>query len=41
MKLQDAGKELKDPSHEAMIDEHDKLEEPNDENMDQEDGNKN
>ncbi|XP_010934597.2 trihelix transcription factor DF1 [Elaeis guineensis] len=40
-KVQDAGKELIDPSNQAMVDDHDKLEEPNDENIDQEDENQN
>ncbi|XP_008810371.2 trihelix transcription factor GTL1-like isoform X1 [Phoenix dactylifera] len=40
-KVQDAGKELADPSHQATGDDHDKLEEPKDENIDQEDDNKN
>ncbi|KAG1360791.1 putative trihelix transcription factor GTL1-like [Cocos nucifera] len=40
-KVHDAGKELIDPSHQAMIHDHNKLEEPNEENIDQEDDNKN
>lgn len=35
--MQDAGQELIDPSHQAMVDDHDKLEKPNYENIDQDD----